>query len=155
MKTLWSISLIGAVLMLILELASCSKQACYDNTDPVMNASLLASGTGHDTSAVSLIVRGMTATDTIDFVDAKSVSHFSVPLDPGNDVTIFYIILNGVTDTAVIKYDRTPHLVSAECGYTIVSELTGLSTTHNIIDTLFIENNSVNLNGKRNLHLFY
>jgi hypothetical protein len=36
-----------------------------------------------------------------------------------------------------------------------VSELTGLSTTHNIIDTLLIENNSVNLNGKRNLHLFY
>jgi len=155
MKTLWSISLIGAVLMLILELASCSKQACYDNTDPVMNASLLASGTGHDTSAVSLIVRGMTATDTIDFVDAKSVSNFSVPLDPGNDVTIFYIILDGVTDTAVITYDRTPHLVSAECGYTFVSELTGLSTTHNIIDTILIENNSVNLNGKRNLHLFY
>ena len=155
MKTLWSISLIGAVQMLILGLASCSKQACYDNTDPVMNTSLIASGTGHDTSAVSLIVRGITTTDTIDFVDAKSVSHFSVPLDPGNDVTIFYIILDGVTDTAVITYDRTPHLVSAECGYTFVSELTGLSTTHNIIDTLLIENNSVNLNGKRNLHLFY
>ncbi|MGB8358338.1 MAG: DUF6452 family protein [Bacteroidales bacterium] len=155
MKTIWSISLIGAALILILALDSCSGKACYDDTNPLLNTSLLANGTGHDTSCVSLIVKGMTATDTIDFVDTKSVSFFSVPLDPGNDVTTFYIVLNGITDTAVITYERSPHLVSAECGYTFVSELTGLKTTHNIIDTLMIENNSVNLNGKRNLHLFF
>jgi len=155
MKTLWSVSLTGAALMLILELISCSRQACYDNTNALMNTSLLASGTGHDTSSVSLIVKGITPTDTVDFVDTKSDSHFSVPLDPGNDVTTFYIVLNGVTDTAVITYERSPHLVSAECGYTFVSELTGLNTTHNIIDTLMIIDNSVNLNGKRNLHLFF
>jgi hypothetical protein len=155
MKMLWSISLVGAALILILELDSCSGKACYDDTNPLLNTLLLANGTGHDTSSVSLIVKGITATDTIDFVDTKSVSYFSVPLDPGNDVTTFYIVLNGVTDTAVITYERSPHLVSAECGYTFVSELTGLRTTHNIIDTLMIENNSVNLNGKRNLHLFF
>jgi hypothetical protein len=121
----------------------------------MMNTSLLASGTGAEAKAENLVVTTITATDTIVFVDKTSVSSFSLPLDPGNDVSTFYIVLDGISDTAVITYTRHPHLVSAECGYTFVSELTGLRTTHNIIDTLIIENKSVNLNGKRNLHLFY
>ena len=78
-----------------------------------------------------------------------------MPLDPAVDESVFIITLNGVTDTAVIWYTRNPHLVSPECGYTLVSDITGLKTTHNIIDTLIIENKSVNLNGEKNLHLFY
>jgi hypothetical protein len=142
-------------MMLVLLVASCTEQACYDNTDPMMNAFLLESGTGLTIQADSIVVTSITATDTIEFVDKTSVSSFSLPLDPGNDVSTFYIVLNGVADTAVINYIRQPHLVSAECGYTFVSELTGLRTTHNIIDTLIIENKSVNLDGERNLHLFY
>jgi hypothetical protein len=155
MKMVRSISVVSTAMTLVLLLASCAEQACYDNTDPMMNALLLESGTGVQANAESLVVTAITATDTIEFVDAKSVSSFSLPLDPGNDVSTFYIVLDGIADTAVIIYTRHPHLVSAECGYTFVSELTGLRTTHNIIDTLIIENKSVNLNGKRNLHLFY
>jgi hypothetical protein len=155
MKKVRSISVVSTIMTLVLLLASCADQACYDNTDPMMNAFLLESGTGATVKASSIIVTGITATDTIEFVDGKAVSSFSLPLDPGNDVSTFYIVLDGIADTAVINYIRSPHLVSAECGYTFVSELTGLKTTHNIIDTLIIENKSVNLNGERNLHLFY
>lgn len=154
MKMLQSISAVITTMMLFL-LVACAEQACYDNTDPIMNAFLLESGTGLTIKADSIVVTSITATDTIEFVDKTSVSSFSLPLDPGNDVSTFYIVLNGIADTAVISYIRHPHLVSAECGYTFVSELTGLRTTHNIIDTLIIENKSVNLNGERNLHLFY
>jgi hypothetical protein len=155
MKKVRSISVVSTIMTLVLLLASCADQACFDNTDPMMNAFLLESGTGATVKASSIIVTGITATDTIEFVDGKAVSSFSLPLDPGNDVSTFYIVLDGIADTAVINYIRSPHLVSAECGYTFVSELTGLKTTHNIIDTLIIENKSVNLNGERNLHLFY
>jgi hypothetical protein len=155
MKGVRSISVVSAIMTLVLLLESCGEQACYDNTDPMMNSLLLESGTGVSVKATSIVVTGITATDTIEFVNAKTVSSFYLPLDPGNDVSTFYIVLDGITDTAVINYTRHPHLVSDECGYTIVSELTDLSTTHNIIDTLIIENKSVNLNGKTNLHLFY
>lgn len=155
MKMERSIHVVSTIMSLVLLLASCAEQACYDNTDPMMNTFLLESGTGVSVKAGSIVITGITATDTIEFVDAKAISSFSLPLDPGNDVSTFYIVLDGITDTAVINYTRRPHLVSAECGYTFVSELTGLKTTHNIIDTLFIENKSVNLNGERNLHLFY
>ena len=144
-----------ALAALCLNLGSCSVQPCYEDIDPVMNTILLTSGTGASAKADSLRVRGISPTDTIEFVDTRSVSSFSVPLDPSNDQSLFFITLNGISDTAVIFYTRYPHLVSPECGYTFISRITGLVTTHNIIDTLMIENNNVNLNGEKNLHLFY
>lgn len=155
MKVVRFISVLSAVMLIVLLPVSCAEQACYDNTDPMMNTLLLESGTGVSVKAASIVVTGMIATDTIDFLDVENVSSFSLPLDPGDDVSVFYIVLDGITDTAVINYTRHPHLVSAECGYTFISELTGVSSTHNIIDTLIIENKSVNLNGERNLNLFY
>ncbi len=140
---------------LCLSLGSCSVQPCYEDIDPVMNTILLTSGTGESAEADSLRVRGVSPTDTIEFVDVRSASSFSVPLDPSSDQSLFFITLNGISDTAVIFYTRYPHLVSPECGYTFVSRISGLMTTHNIIDTLMIENNNVNLNGEKNLHLFY
>jgi len=155
MNRLRSILSFSAVTVLALGLASCSVQPCYEDTDPLMNALLLTSGTGETAKADSLRIRGVTPTDTIEFIDDKAISVFSVPLDPSEDYSLFFITLNGVSDTAVVYYSRLPHLVSPECGYTFISEITGLRTTHNIIDTLIIENKSVNLNGEKNLHLFY
>lgn len=140
---------------LTLSMGSCSVQSCYEDIDPLMNTLLLTSGTGERATADSLRVSGISPTDTIGFIDTRSVSSFSLPLDPSRDQSLFVITLNGITDTAVIFYTRSPHLVSPECGYTFISRITGLMTTHNIIDTLMIENNNVNLNGEKNLHLFY
>lgn len=121
----------------------------------MLNTRLLVSGTGEVAEADSLRVYSYRESDTLRFIDTRVTSFFSVPLDPDSDESLFLITLNGVTDTAVIRYSRRPHLVSPECGYTLVSDITGLKTTHNIIDTLIIENRSVNLNGETNLHLFY
>jgi len=140
---------------LVMFLPSCSVQPCYEETNPLLKTVLLASGTGEAAKADSLRVCTYRETDTLRFINLKGASAFSVPLDPASDESEFLITLNGITDTAVIRYSRKPHLVSPECGYTIISELTGLKTTHNIIDTLIIENKSVNLDGQKNLHLFY
>jgi hypothetical protein len=155
MKRLLPILLPAAVAATAIILHSCSVQPCYEETDPVMNTLLLVSGTGETGKADSLRVYTYRETDTLKFVSLRGTSTFSVPLDPANDESVFLITLNGITDTAEIRYNRSPHLVSPECGYTIVSEITGLKTTHNIIDTLIIENKSVNLDGQTNLHLFY
>jgi hypothetical protein len=155
MKRLLLILSTATVAAMAMILNSCSVQPCYEETDPAMNTLLLVSGTGETAKADSLRVYTYRETDTLKFVSLRGASAFSVPLDPAEDESVFLITLNGVTDTAAIRYNRMPHLVSPECGYTIISEITGLNTTHNIIDTLIIENKSVNLDGQTNLHLFY
>ena len=155
MTRYFSIPLFAVITALAASLSSCSVQPCYEDTNPLLNTLLLVSGTGETAEADSLRVYTYREIDTLRFIDARTTSFFSVPLDPASDQSIFLITLNGVTDTAVIRYNRRPHLVSPECGYTLVSDITGLNTTHNIIDTLIIENRSVNLNGETNLHLFY
>jgi hypothetical protein len=143
------------VMALLIRAVSCTVQTCYDETDPLMNILLLKSGTGLEAKADSLRVTGISETSETEFVRLKSVSGFSVPLDPGNDISTFRIVINGTSDTAIIRYTRHPHLVAPECGYTIISNITSLQSTHHIIDTMIINSNSVDLNGKKNLHLFY
>jgi len=155
MRVVREISACGIAAVMAFVISSCSVQPCYEDTDPMMNTVLLASGTGESAKADSLRVRGVSPTDTVEFVDARSVTSFSVPLDPANDLSLFFITVNGIHDTAVIYYTRLPHLVSPECGYTFISNITGVTTTHNIIDTLIIENSKVDLNGEKNLHLFF
>lgn len=155
MKMIRHIIVPAIAITLLISALSCTVQTCYDDIDPLMNTLLLASGTGAVAKADSLRVIGLSdAADTV-FVSQKSVSSFSVPLDPGNDISVFRIVINGTSDTAVIRYTRRPHLVAPECGYTILSNITSLKSTHNIIDTLIINSNSVDLNGEKNLHLFY
>jgi hypothetical protein len=149
------IAFFAAFMATLISLPSCSVQPCYEETDPVMITHLLTSGTGETAEADSLRVRGISPGGILKFTNARSVSSFAVTLDPSADQSVFVITLNGISDTAVILYTRKPHLVSPECGYTIVSDISGLMTTHNIIDTLMIENKSVNLDGQKNLHLFY
>ena len=155
MTRYFSIPLLAVFIVIGAVISACSVQPCYEETDPTLNTLLLVSGTGETAKADSLRVYTYRETDTLRFIDTGVTSSFSVPLDPDSDQSLFLITLNGVTDTAVIRYNRLPHLVSPECGYTLVSDITGLKTTHNIIDTLIIENRSVNLNGETNLHLFY
>lgn len=155
MRSLKHITVAPLALIILLSVCSCSDQACYEEMDPLMYTSLLESGTGESKKADSVRVIAVTPAGQVTLYKQNAVTFFTLPLDPANDLSEFYFIVNGVSDTAVLTYTRRPHLVSAECGYTFLSELTGLKTTHNIIDTLIIENKSVNLDGEKNLRLFY
>lgn len=155
MHSLKQITVTLLALILVMSAYSCSDKACYEEMDPLMYTSLLESGTGASKKADSVRVIAASSSGHVNLVRQSSVTFFTMPLDPANDQSVFYVIINGVTDTAVLTYTRQPHLVSAECGYTFFSELTGLTTTHNIIDTLIIESKSVNLDGEKNLRLFY
>jgi hypothetical protein len=155
MNSVRTISLLAVAAVISLIVASCSSKVCYDETDPEMNVLMLADGTGTALEADSLRVTGIVSLELTEFVEETDISTFSLPLDPTSDVSTFFIKINDITDTVTITYSRMPHLVSPECGYTIVSDITGLTSTQNIIDTLIVENKSVNLDGKTNLRLFY
>lgn len=146
---------ITVLVLFILLLPACSKQACYDDTDPLVNVILLESGTGAAKKSVSLKITGLGVTPPVELVSATSVANFSVPLNPAAESTVMIILLNGVADTATISYSNFIHLVSPECGYTFYNVIKGLNTTHNIIDSLIIENKNITVDGERNMRLFY
>jgi hypothetical protein len=134
---------------------ACSEQACYDDTDPLVNVILLESGTGAAKNSVSLKITGLTGVSPVDLVTATSVAKFSFPLNPAEETSVIVIVLNDIADTATISYTNFVHLVSPECGYTFYSVVQGLNTTHNIIDSLIIENKNITVDGERNMRLFY
>ncbi|MCJ7820967.1 MAG: DUF6452 family protein [Bacteroidales bacterium] len=134
---------------------ACSEQACYDNTDPLVNISLFESGTGAFQKTDSIRVSGLTDQSPVELLRERSVSSFHLPLNPAIESSVVIIILNGVADTATINYISFLHFVSPECGYTFYSTISGLNTTHNIIDSLIIENKNITVDGERNLRLFY
>lgn len=155
MRAITSAFIAVASVALLLMPVSCSVRTCYEDTVPTLNTVLLASGTGATLKADSLRVLTFINGVPEQLMSKTSASSFSVELDPTAEMTEFIIIINGTADTAMISYTRHPTLISPECGYTFISHLTGLQTTHNIIDTLIIENIIVDLNGEKNLHLFY
>jgi len=134
---------------------ACSSNACFDDIDPLVISGLFTTGTGALDPADSIRITGMTSSSSIIFVEAREISYFSLPLNPAEESITLLIDLNEFTDTAYIRYTNYPHLVSSGCGYTFYSTILSLKTTHNIIDTLIIENKNVTLDGERNLRLFY
>jgi len=146
---------ITVLVLLTLLSPACSEQACYDDTDPLVNVILLESGTGAAKESDSLKITGLSGASPVELVTAKAVTKFSVPLNPAAETAEIVIQLNGIADTATITYTNFIHLVSPECGYTIYSVIQGLNTTHNIIDSLIIENKNITVDGERNMRLFY
>jgi len=146
---------ITVLVLLTLLLPACSEQACYDDTDPLVNVILLESGTGAAKNSVSLKITGLTGVSPVELVTATSVARFSLPLNPAEETSVIVIVLNGIADTATISYTNFVHMVSPECGYTFYSIVQGLNTTHNIIDSLIIENKNITVDGERNMRLFY
>jgi len=146
---------ITVLVFLTLLSAACSEQACYDDTDPLVNVILLESGTGAAKKSVSLKITGLGFPSPVDLVTETSVAKFSVPLNPAAETSVMVIVLNGIADTATVSYSNFLHLVSPECGYTFYSVIQNLNTTHNIIDSLIIENKNITVDGERNMRLFY
>ena len=144
-----------ALAFLTLLLPACSDQACYDDTDPLVNVSFFESGTGAVLKSDSVRVMGLLPQSPTELLKLRNVSGFQLPLNPAADTAVVVIILNGVADTATISYNSFVHFVSPECGYTFYNTITGLNTTHYIIDSLIIENNNITVDGERNLRLFY
>lgn len=146
---------ITVMVLLTLLLPACSEQACYDDMDPLVNVILLESGTGAAKKSVSLKITGLEFPSPVVLVTETSVTKFSVPLNPAAETSVMVILLNGIADTATISYTNFVHVVSPECGYTFYSVINGLNTTHNIIDSLIIENKNITVDGERNMRLFY
>lgn len=93
--------------------------------------------------------------DTLISQEARSSVYFE--LDPLHDTCRYYLKLDStaVADTLTFRYTRTPHFVSAGCGFATFSTLDTVITTYHTIDSLHINTREVTSDNTTNISLFF
>ena len=84
------------------------------------------------------------------------VTVFSLPLRYAVDSTeLVFHYIKKVTDTVVIRHTNKPYFISMDCGYQMQQSITSIRYTRHNIDSIYIANPEANINGTKNLEIFY
>jgi hypothetical protein len=92
--------------------------------------------------------------DSLLYDSINTVTKFSFPMDMNAISSIMILQADSLLDTLIIDYAVVPALVSYECGFTNTFELSGLSHTRHLIDSVSMINNVANLDNEENLKIF-
>lgn len=98
--------------------------------------------------SLSVFSRRSDGTDTLLLGQLTSATAFSLPIGYANpeDTLYFYLVQDTLTtlDTVWIKKENMPHFESVDCSASYFHQLTAVRHTHNGIDSIVINNPSVN-----------
>ncbi len=95
-------------------------------------------------------------TDSVIINRMAQVTAFSLPLQYAADSTELIFHYRGqATDTLVIRHTNQPYFVSMDCGYQMQQSITDIRYTRRSIDSIYIANPEANINGTKNLDIFY
>lgn len=92
--------------------------------------------------------------DSLLYDRKNSVTSFSFSMDMNAVSSTMILQADSLLDTLVIHYAVVPVLVSYECGFTNTFEMSGLSYTRHMIDSISLTNNIANLENEENLKIF-
>jgi hypothetical protein len=146
-------SLLLALLAIII--SKCTPEACFEETNAFLKASLYDNETKMLKSPDSLTVYGISIDSVKIYDKAKRVQPALLPLDASTSACTFIVIINGIADTVTFSYDSYPHLISRECGYSFFHNIdTPVYTTH-IIDYIFTGQKNITTENVENIRIFY
>ena len=134
---------------------SCSPEACFEETNSFLKASLYNNDTGKLLAPDSLTLYGLNMGTNKLYSKARNIQPALIPLNASTDNCVFIIRLNGISDTLSLNYSSYPHLITKECGYTFFHILDSYSVTNNIIDTIIIRNRKISTVNEENVRIFY
>ena len=92
--------------------------------------------------------------DSLLYDSANSVTSFSFPMDMNALSSTMILRADSLVDTLIINYAVVPVLVSYECGFTNTFEMSGLSYTRHLIDSVSLIKNIADLENEENLKIF-
>jgi hypothetical protein len=134
---------------------SCTREACFDETNAYLKASFFLNSTQKLLAPDSLTLYGI-GRDTSKIYDkTSSVTQALIPLNSSTGGCGFVIRINGVSDTLFLRYTSYPHLLSQECGYTYYHTLDSVAVTKNIVDTITVPLIKVTTLNGENIRIFY
>ena len=139
----------------ILLLLSCTPEACFEETNAFLKASLYDNETKKVRPPDSLTLYGLDMDTNKLYNKTRSVQPALFPLNSSEGDCTFIIRINGITDTVSFHYTSYPHLISKECGYTFYHTLDTFFYTKNTIDYIYRNNNSITTLNEENIRIYY
>jgi len=100
-------------------------------------------------------------TDTLLLNGVTGISSFELPISYTQPEDVFCVTLcdtlgNIYEDTIWVKKDNFPHFESVDCQATYFHQLTGVRYTENIIDSVVIDNSTVNYDASNeHFHIYF
>lgn len=140
-------------------LGSCSSIDCPLNNTVYANWRLQ----GNDTTLVDTLTvsaKRMDGTDTVVVNRLTGTGSFSLPVSYNQSVDELHLAFTGSTgtttvDTVMISKDNIPHFEAVDCSPNYFHTITGLTTTHHVIDSLVISNPNIDYDATRKHILLY
>jgi|WetSurMetagenome_2_1015567.scaffolds.fasta_scaffold04350_2 hypothetical protein len=141
---------------LFLITTSCDQEACFEETNAFLKASMYNYSTLKIKAPDSLSLFGLTKPEVKIYDKAKNITSTLMPLDCSKESCSYVIKINGVNDTITFIYTSSPHLISKSCGYTYYHTLnTAIDFSTNEIDSLGFTNNSITTFDAENIRIYY
>lgn len=131
---------------------SCTPQACFEETNSFVKATLYDST---KKAPDSLTIYGLNRDSAKIYNKAAKVQPALFPLDASTGSCTFIVKINGITDTITFNYTSYPHLISKECGYTFFFNIDTPVYSKNNIDFIYTVQKNITTANVENLRIFY
>lgn len=136
-------------------LFACTSEACLEQTESYLKASLYSYSTKRILAPDSLTVRGPGMDTTFIYNKSRKISLMKLPLRADSETTTFVVTINDISDTVAIRHTSYPHLISRECGYTWYHDIEPPSWSNNAIDSVWLRFDVVTNNDEENIRIYY
>lgn len=136
--------------------SSCAPEACLEETESMLKASLFDNVTKKKASPDSLTLYGLDHEGEKIYDRSQGAQQALFPLNPSSDNCTFIIRIDSISDTITFRYTSNPRLVSKECGYTVNFNLIDTPFyTRNAIDYIYTAKRKITTYNEENLRIFY
>lgn len=146
------------VIPALLALAGCASE-CYENQNalPLAKFSYVEDSVAKPCDMDSLRVYGLGAPNDSVLHDGGRVSELYLPFRVDGDTTRYvfeHARLSSIRDTVTFRYERSPRLVSAECGVSYVYRIQGITSTGPFVDSVVCADGEITNQNKSNLVIY-
>ena len=152
-------SKIFLLLVIIIPLLfSCKESSCDLNTSSQLQIGFytLRKVSSLPDTLDTLSIYGIGKEGHLLYKDSSVVSSFFLPLSMNRDSSSFVINSKGKTlDTLSVNYTRHLQLISKECGFATIFEITKVNVSKHFFDSLSVTNTTVSTNYAENIRIFF
>ncbi|MCF8235300.1 MAG: hypothetical protein K9G67_09260 [Bacteroidales bacterium] len=130
------------------------EEVCDQSVYSSLNIGFYKSGDGkQDTSVQNFSCYGLGA-DSMLYDIQNNLSRLALPLNPSTRSCSFVMIFDSIPDTLIFSYDQELVFVSYPCGFAPHYSITENYESHNVIDSITIENSEVNPQSEENVKIY-